>query len=120
MLPENLVIQPENRGTAPAILYALLRLTIVARDASVALFSSDQHKEADDSRQQTSFLRLEAGATDNLWLFEDKVNIADECETDRKECSEQIKIMERKPIAEADVASIRLRRLELMKTDLWS
>ena len=106
----------KNRGTAPAILCALLRLTKVARDASVALtFRSDQHKEADDSRQHTSFLRLEAGATDNLWLFEDKVNIADKCETDRKECSEQIKIMERKPIAEADVASIRLRRLELQK-----
>jgi mannose-1-phosphate guanylyltransferase len=27
ILPENLVIQPENRGTAPAILYALLRLS---------------------------------------------------------------------------------------------
>ena len=49
----------------------------------------------------------------NLWLFEDKVNIADKCETARTECSEQNKIMERKPIAEADVASIRLRRLEL-------
>jgi len=88
-------------------------LTKVARDASVALFPSDQHKEADDSRQHTSFLRLEAGATDNLWFSEDKVNIADKCETARTECSEQNKIMERKPIVEADVASIRLRRLEL-------
>ena len=103
----------QNRGTASAILCALLRLTKVARDASVALFPSDQNKEADYARQHTSFLRLEAGATDKLWLFDDKVNIADKCETVRKECSEQNKIMERKPIAEADVASIRLRRLEL-------
>ena len=41
ILPENLVIQPENRGTAPAILYALLRLSRVARDAYVAVFPSD-------------------------------------------------------------------------------
>jgi mannose-1-phosphate guanylyltransferase len=46
-LPQRLVIRPENRGTAPAILYALLRLTKVARDASVALFPSD-HFVSDD------------------------------------------------------------------------
>jgi mannose-1-phosphate guanylyltransferase len=45
--PENLVIQPENRGTAPAILYALLRLSDVARDAYVAVFPSD-HFVSDD------------------------------------------------------------------------
>jgi len=33
VLPESLVIQPENRGTAPAILYALLRLSKAAPDA---------------------------------------------------------------------------------------
>ena len=47
ILPENLVVQPENRGTAPAILYALLRLSRVARDACVALFPSD-HFVSDD------------------------------------------------------------------------
>lgn len=41
ILPENLVIQSANRGTAPVILYALLRLSNVARDAHVALFPSD-------------------------------------------------------------------------------
>ena len=46
-LPENLVIQPENRGTAPAILYALLRLSKFARDACVASFPSD-HFVSDD------------------------------------------------------------------------
>jgi mannose-1-phosphate guanylyltransferase len=47
ILPQNLVIQPANRGTAPAILYALLRLSRVARDAYVALFPSD-HFVSDD------------------------------------------------------------------------
>ena len=41
VLPENLLIQPANRGTAPAILYALMRLSKVARNAYVALFPSD-------------------------------------------------------------------------------
>ncbi len=47
ILPENLVIQSANRGTAPAILYALLRLSEVARDAYVAVFPSD-HFVSDD------------------------------------------------------------------------
>jgi mannose-1-phosphate guanylyltransferase len=45
--PENLVIQPANRGTAPAILYALMRLSEVACDAYVAVFPSD-HFVSDD------------------------------------------------------------------------
>ena len=45
--PGNLVIQPANRGTAPAILFALMRLSAVARDAYVALFPSD-HFVSDD------------------------------------------------------------------------
>ena len=47
ILPENLVIQPENRGTAPAILYALLRLSKAAPDRFVAVFPSD-HFVSDD------------------------------------------------------------------------
>jgi mannose-1-phosphate guanylyltransferase len=47
ILPENLVIQPANRGTAPAILYALLRLYKAAPDACVAVFPSD-HFVSDD------------------------------------------------------------------------
>ena len=42
-----LVVQPENRGTAPAILYALLRIAAVAPMAWVALFPSD-HYVSDD------------------------------------------------------------------------
>ncbi len=42
------VIQPENRGTAPAILYGLLRLTAMTPVAPVALFPSD-HYVSDDA-----------------------------------------------------------------------
>jgi mannose-1-phosphate guanylyltransferase len=45
--PGNVVIQPANRGTAPAILYALMRLSKVARDTCVAVFPSD-HFVSDD------------------------------------------------------------------------
>jgi mannose-1-phosphate guanylyltransferase len=45
--PLSVVIQPENRGTAPAILYALLRIAAVAPMAWVALFPSD-HYVSDD------------------------------------------------------------------------
>jgi mannose-1-phosphate guanylyltransferase len=37
----NLLVQPDNRGTAPAILLALLRLAAVDPDGSVAIFPSD-------------------------------------------------------------------------------
>ena len=42
-----LVVQPENRGTAPAILYALLRLATVGLTDPVAFFPSD-HFVSDD------------------------------------------------------------------------
>lgn len=47
ILPENLVIQPENRGTASAILYTLLRLSKAAPGACVAVLPSD-HFVSDD------------------------------------------------------------------------
>jgi mannose-1-phosphate guanylyltransferase len=37
----NLIVQPENRGTTPAILYALLRLAAGSHAASVAVLPSD-------------------------------------------------------------------------------
>jgi mannose-1-phosphate guanylyltransferase len=43
-----LVVQPQNRGTAAAILYGLLRSLSVAPTASVAIFPSD-HYVADDA-----------------------------------------------------------------------
>lgn len=47
VLSERLVVQRENRGTAAAILYSLLRLSMVAPDGQVALFPCD-HYVSDD------------------------------------------------------------------------
>jgi len=41
--PQNLIIQPGNRGTAPAILYSLFRLAQSAPRASVLLIPSDHY-----------------------------------------------------------------------------
>ncbi|HTT75377.1 MAG TPA: sugar phosphate nucleotidyltransferase [Candidatus Binataceae bacterium] len=41
--PQNLIIQPLNRGTAVAILYALLRIAEVAPRSSVLIVPSDHH-----------------------------------------------------------------------------
>lgn len=43
------MIQPENRGTAPAILLALLRVAALAPTGSVALFPSDHYVSDDRS-----------------------------------------------------------------------
>ena len=45
---ERLVVQPSNAGTAPAILYSLLRLSKAAPTSSAALFPSD-HYFSDDA-----------------------------------------------------------------------
>lgn len=45
--PALVVEQPTNRGTAPAIVYALLRLATLAPDDPVALFPSDHHVSDD-------------------------------------------------------------------------
>lgn len=47
--PSHLIAQPTNQGTAPAILYSLLRLAAVAPKASVAFFPSD-HYFSDEER----------------------------------------------------------------------
>ena len=46
--PETIVVQPAGRGTAPAILYALLRLDASAHRGPVVLFPSD-HYVSDDA-----------------------------------------------------------------------
>ncbi|MBM4260287.1 MAG: hypothetical protein FJ143_08240 [Deltaproteobacteria bacterium] len=46
---DNLVVQPRNRGTAPAILYSLLRIATVDPKAAVAFVPSD-HYVSDDTR----------------------------------------------------------------------
>lgn len=45
---ENLVVQPSNKGTAPAILYSLLRVAAQTPQATVAFFPSD-HYFSDDA-----------------------------------------------------------------------
>lgn len=47
--PSQLVVQPENKGTAPAILYSLMRLAAVDSNATVAFFPSDHHFNDDDA-----------------------------------------------------------------------
>jgi mannose-1-phosphate guanylyltransferase len=47
MLPGRLVVQPANRGTAPAILYAALAVRNLAGDVPVAIFPTD-HNVTDD------------------------------------------------------------------------
>jgi mannose-1-phosphate guanylyltransferase len=60
---QQVVSQPQNRGTAPGILYPLLRLAALAPDASVAIFPSD-HYVSDDRRfaahVDSAFLTAEA------------------------------------------------------------
>jgi mannose-1-phosphate guanylyltransferase len=46
---QSLVVEPQNRGTAPAILHALLRLARLTPDGAVAIFPSD-HYVSDDCR----------------------------------------------------------------------
>lgn len=49
-VPEaNRVIQPENRGTAPAILFALLRVAEASPDSTVAIFPSDHYFSDDEA-----------------------------------------------------------------------
>ena len=43
-----LVVQPENRGTAPAILYSLMRLAKFSPEATVAFFPSDHYFSDDE------------------------------------------------------------------------
>ena len=48
----NLVVQPQNRGTAPAIIYSLERIASVDPNATVAFFPSDHHFGDDDEFMQ--------------------------------------------------------------------
>jgi len=48
LAPDRLVVQPDNRGTGPGLLYPLLRIADLAGDVPVALFPSD-HFVDDDS-----------------------------------------------------------------------
>lgn len=58
----NVVIQPANRGTAPALLYALLRVSREAEEGSVAVFPSDHF--VSDSRAFMEHVALGFEAVD--------------------------------------------------------
>lgn len=47
--PHRLVVQPENRGTAPAILYALARIGRAGATDAVAIFPSDHYVSSDEA-----------------------------------------------------------------------
>ncbi|HWT03746.1 MAG TPA: sugar phosphate nucleotidyltransferase [Pyrinomonadaceae bacterium] len=47
--PERLVVQPKNQGTAPAILYSLLRLSLTCPDGVAAFFPSDHYLSDDET-----------------------------------------------------------------------
>jgi mannose-1-phosphate guanylyltransferase len=47
--PGTVVVQPSNRGTAPAVLYALLRLRAVTPGGAVVLLPSDHYVSDDDA-----------------------------------------------------------------------
>jgi mannose-1-phosphate guanylyltransferase len=55
----NLVIQPSNAGTAPAILYSLLRIAATDPNAIVALFPSDHY--ISDNRKFMAHIRTALG-----------------------------------------------------------
>src|SRR5258705_8353438 len=57
LAPDRLVVQPRNAGTAPGILYPLLRIRQLAGDVPVAIFPSD-HYVSDDG----AFIRAVAHA----------------------------------------------------------
>jgi mannose-1-phosphate guanylyltransferase len=65
---DNLVAQPHNAGTAPAILYSLLRIAAVDPQAIVAFFPSDHY--VSDNRQFMAHIRI---ALDTAHLRRDLV-----------------------------------------------
>lgn len=49
-VPANqLIVQPENKGTAPAILYSLMRISRISPNSTVAFFPSDHYFSNDDA-----------------------------------------------------------------------
>jgi mannose-1-phosphate guanylyltransferase len=65
-----LLVQPENKGTAPAILYGLLQVASLSRDATVAVFPSD-HYLFNDER----FMSFVNSAFDAITLRPDAVTL---------------------------------------------
>ena len=47
--PSQLIVQPEDKGTAPAILFSLMRLAAIDPNAAVAFFPSDHYFDNDEA-----------------------------------------------------------------------
>jgi mannose-1-phosphate guanylyltransferase len=61
--PENLIVQAKNKGTAPAILYSLLRINKIVPNATAAFFPSDHYFSDDEkfmSHVEAAFDAVEA------------------------------------------------------------
>ena len=71
-VPEkNLIVQPENKVTAPAILYSLMRLANMSPDATVAFLPSDHYFSDDEAFMQhvdSAFRAAELSSTSIVLL----------------------------------------------------
>jgi len=70
-ISDRLLIQPENKGTAPAIVYALTRIAWQSPDAVVAIFPSDHYFSDDDTFMAHVETAFEAASSkiDNVILL---------------------------------------------------
>lgn len=66
--PSQLIVQPENKGTAPAIIYSLMRLATVDPSGVVAFFPSDHYFSNDEA-----FMRNVESAFQTVELQRDAV-----------------------------------------------
>jgi len=66
---ERLVVQPKNSGTAPAILYSLLRLSLTDPASTVAFFPSDHHFSDDTAFMAHVESAFEAASDDTVILL---------------------------------------------------
>lgn len=68
--PDLLVVQPDNKGTAPAIIYALMRIARKAPEATVAIFPSDHYFSNDEG-----FMSHVETAFDDAWARPETVTL---------------------------------------------
>jgi mannose-1-phosphate guanylyltransferase len=61
---DQLMVQPENKGTAPAILYSLMRLAQISPQATVAFFPSDHYFSDDEAFMNNVHAAFRAVADD--------------------------------------------------------
>lgn len=66
---DRLLVQPENKGTAPAILFSLLRIAQLSPNATVAFFPSDHYFDDDAEFMSHIESALSAGQTDSNMIM---------------------------------------------------